>query len=362
MILLGSTGSIGINTLKIAKRFSLNTEVLSDGRNITLLNRQISEFSPKYVVVQDKESIKDVKHDKVFWGKEGILEVLNLAKSNLVVNALVGFAGLSPSIEALKLGKQLALANKESLVVAGELLETSKIVPIDSEHFGLWYLLQKDKEMDSMLITASGGALRDFPLDRLPFITPKEALNHPNWSMGAKITIDSATMVNKLFELLEARWLYNCKKIDAIIEPKSLIHAMINFKDGSTTAHMAYADMKLPIAYALLGRVDDEIVKKIDFAKVGNLEFKEISVNRYPIWEIKDNLLENPSMGVVLNASNELAVKMFLNEEIGILDIAKINKKAYFRFEGIKPKNLSDIFEIDKEVRKFITSDKKGVS
>ncbi len=354
MILLGSTGSIGVNTLKIAERYDMDVEVLSAGRNVKLLNSQIERFHPKYVVISDRDSVNAVKHKRVFWGEEGLIEALNLAKSDLVVNALVGFAGLKPSVESLRLGKKLALANKESLVVAGGLLDCSKIVPIDSEHFGLWYLLQSDKEIDSMRITASGGALRETPLERLPFITPKEALKHPNWSMGAKITIDSATMVNKLFELLEARWLYNCEKLDALIEPKSLIHALIDFKDGSSTAHIAYADMKLPIAYAVLGRVNEPIVPKVNLVEVGYLEFKEIDVDRYPMWEIKDDLLKNPAKGVVLNAVNEIAVGWFLDEKIGITDLAKLNIEVYRHFEDVNPASLDDIFEIDKEVRKFV--------
>ena len=354
MVLLGSTGSIGVNTLKIAKKFGINVEVLSAGRNVNLLNSQIEQFHPKYVVISDKNLVNAVKHERVFWGEEGLVEVLNLAKSDLVVNALVGFAGLKPSIETMRLGKKLALANKESLVVAGGLLDCSKIVPIDSEHFGLWYLLQSDKKIDSMQITASGGALRETPLEKLPFITPKEALKHPNWSMGAKITIDSATMVNKLFELLEARWLYNCEKLDALIEPKSLIHALIDFRDGSSTAHIAYADMRLPIAYAVLGRVDEPIVPKVNLVEIGSLEFKEIDVGRYPMWEIKDDLLKNPAKGVVLNAVNEIAVRWFLDEKIGIMELAELNKEAYWHFGDVNPSSLDEIFEIDKEVREFV--------
>ena len=353
MILLGSTGSIGVNTLLLAKKFGLHVETLVAGRNIDLLNEQIKEFSPKFVCIGDNSLKSRVKHEHVFVGQEGILEAIEQSKSELVVNALVGFLGLAPSILTQKLGKRLALANKESLVVAGSLLETSKIIPIDSEHFGLKYLLG-DKTPVSMIITASGGAFRDTPLDELSSMSSKEALEHPNWSMGKKITIDSATMTNKIFELLEAKWLYGCENLDAVIETKSIIHALINFIDGSTTAHFANADMKLPISFALKNKIEEEILPHVDLLEIGNLEFKKIEEQRYPMWEIREDILKNSQLGVVLNAANEISVAKFLNNEINILDIAKINKRAYRHFGDVEPKNLDDIFEIDKEVRKYL--------
>ena len=354
MILLGSTGSIGVNTLILAKRYKIDVEVLSAGRNIKLLNEQIKEFNPKIVVVQDRADIPKVNHPKVLYGTLGIAEAINTSSSNLVVNALVGFAGLIPTMESIKLGKKLALANKESLVVAGEFIDSSKIIPIDSEHFGLWYLLN-NKEISSMIITASGGSFRDTPLDRLSSVSVKEALNHPNWSMGQKITIDSATMTNKLFELLEAKWLFGCKHLDAIIETKSIIHALINFKDGSTTAHIAGVDMKLPIAYAIFDKVEDEILKPIDLTQIGSLEFRVIDKKRYPIWEIKDEILQKPHLGVVINAANEVAISRFLVGEINFLDISKITISAFKRFEDYKATHFGDLFKIDREVREFAT-------
>ncbi len=356
MILLGSTGSIGVNTLQLVEKFALHVEVLVAGKNIDLLNSQIAQFHPKYVCIEEKRSVKDVNHDNVFYGSEGILEVISQSKSDLVVNALVGFAGLAPSMLTQKLGKRLALANKESLVVAGNLLDSSKIIPIDSEHFGLKYLLN-GKRVSSMVITASGGSFRDTPLEKLSSMSVDEALNHPNWSMGRKITIDSATMTNKIFELLEAKWLYGCENLDAIIETKSIIHALVNFIDGSTTAHLANADMKLPISFALKGEIEEEILPHINLLEVGSLEFREIEERRYPMWEIREDILKNPHLGVVLNAANEVSVARFLNKEINILDIAKINKRAYRHFSDVRFENLDDIFEIDKEVRKFLKGD-----
>ena len=355
MILLGSTGSIGVNTLEIAKKFALNVEVLVAGRNIDLLNSQIKEHNPKKVIIASKDDIKKVNHKNVFFGEEAILEAIENSSSKTVVNALVGFLGLKPTLKAIECGKKIALANKESLVVAGKFIDQKNLSAIDSEHFGLWYLLQ-DKKIDSMTITASGGSFRDYPLEYLKNVSIKEALNHPNWKMGNKITIDSATMTNKMFELIEAAWLFGTKKLDAVIEPKSLVHALINFKDGSTTAHIANASMQLPISYAILGRVDCEILKPIDLLEISSLEFKKIEDSRYPIWSLKDEILNNLDLGVVLNAANEVAVSKFLSGKIGFLDISKISLEAINRFNSLKASNIEDIFEIDKEVRRYFDS------
>jgi 1-deoxy-D-xylulose-5-phosphate reductoisomerase len=352
MIVLGSTGSIGVNTLAIAKKFSLTIEVLVAGTNIKLLNEQLKDFNVKQVIIANKEDIPYVNHTNVKYGQDAIIEAIHTSKSTLVVNALVGFYGLKPTLEAIKCGKKVALANKESLVAAGKFIDMSYIKPIDSEHFGLWYLMQ-DKNFSSLTITASGGSFRNYPLEKLHNVSIKEALNHPNWSMGNKITIDSATMTNKLFELIEARWLFNTTNCDAIIEPKSIIHAMINFTDGSTTAHLANANMQLPISYALMDKVDEKILEPVDLLKLQNLEFQKIQANRYPIWELKDTLLQNDNLGVVLNASNEIAVAKFLSNEISFLDISKINITAINKFHDVKINSIEDIFTINKEVREF---------
>lgn len=352
MILLGSTGSIGVNTLIIAKRFGIEVEALVAGKNIALLNEQIKEHHPKYVAISDAKDRANVNHPHVFVGQEGILELLGLTQSFLVVNALVGFVGLAPSVEALRLGKRLALANKESLVVAGHLLDNNRITPIDSEHFGLWYLLG-NRPVSRMIITASGGAFRDTPFEELPNMSFQDALKHPNWSMGAKITIDSATMTNKLFELLEAKWLFGVNKLDAVIEPKSIIHAFVDFVDGSMTAHLAKADMKLPIAFALLGSVEEAILEPVDLCQIGSFAFQPIDVRRYPIWEIKDEILKEPTRGVVINAANEVGITRFYNREISILGLAELTKKAFRHFEDVRPNSLDEVFAIDKEVRKF---------
>jgi len=352
MILLGSTGSIGVNTLIIAKKFNIKVDVLVAGRNIELLNKQIKNHKPRVVVVANKDDVKDVNHNNVFYGDDAILDVIANSSSNLVVNALVGFLGLAPTLKAIECGKRVALANKESLVAGGSFVDTTNIQPIDSEHFGLWYLLN-NKPIKKMIITASGGAFRDWDIKDLKSATLEDTQKHPNWSMGQKITIDSATMVNKMFELLEARWLFGEGEYDAIIETKSLIHALIDFKDGSTTAHFANASMQLPIAYALDINMQSEILKPVNLLEVKSLEFREIEPSRYPIWQIKSDILKNPHLGVIINAANEVAIERFIAKEIGFMDISKTILDAYDRFYSFKAKNIDDIFEIDKEIRKI---------
>ena len=352
MLLLGSTGSIGVNTLEVAKKFNIDVEVLVAGKNIKLLNEQIQLHQPKVVVVSEQEDISKVNHSNVLAGHENILKVIEDSASELVVNALVGFLGLRPTLKAIECGKKVALANKESLVACGNFIDPSKIQPIDSEHFGLWFLLQ-DRPVEKMIITASGGAFRDWDLAKLHQATLADTQKHPNWSMGQKITIDSATMVNKMFELLEARWLFGEGNYDAIIETKSLIHALIDFKDGSTTAHFAHANMQLPIAHALDKKMDENILKHVDLLEVGGLEFRKIEQNRYPIWEIKEDLLANPNRGVIVNAANEAAIEKFINKEIGFMDISKLIIKAYESYPD-EPKSVAEVFEIDKAVRESI--------
>jgi 1-deoxy-D-xylulose-5-phosphate reductoisomerase len=352
LILLGSTGSIGVNTLELAKKFFLHVEVLVAGRNIALLNKQLKEHNPSHVIVQNKEDVTQVEHKNVSYGMDAILSAIENSNSSLVVNALVGFVGLRPTLKAIECGKKIALANKESLVAGGAFVDTANIQPIDSEHFGLWYLLQ-DKPHKKMIITASGGAFRDWDISRLKDATLADTQKHPNWSMGQKITIDSATMTNKLFEILEARWLFGEGEYDAIIETKSLIHALIDFKDGSTTAHIAKAHMQLPIAYALDVKIDEAILDSVDLVGIGNLEFRDIDKERYNIWHIKNDILKNPHKGVIVNASNEASIEQFIDGKISFLDISKNILRAYEKFD-VKASSIEDIFDIDKEVRAYV--------
>ncbi len=355
IVLLGSTGSIGVNTLLVAQRYGITIEALVAGRNIDLLNQQIEAFQPRYVAIADEKDRTRVNHPHVFCGDTGILTLLEQSSSPTIVNALVGYAGLAPTLKSITLGRKVALANKESLVVAGAFIDMSQIVPIDSEHFGLWYLMG-ERPFSKLYITASGGALREWPIEDMRTASFAQALKHPNWSMGNKITIDSATMTNKLFELLEAKWLFDTGNIDAVIEKKSIIHALVEFKDGSTTAHFAGVDMKLPIAFALRGTVEEEILPHVNLLEIGALEFLPITADRYPIWEIKEHLLANPHLGVVVNAANEEAILQFEKDQCDFFGMAKIVLDAYRKFEDIKASNIQEIIEIDREVRAYVAS------
>nr|WP_211436942.1 1-deoxy-D-xylulose-5-phosphate reductoisomerase [Campylobacter curvus] len=356
VVILGSTGSIGTNTLEICSRHGVSVEALSCAKNIALLNEQIAKFRPKFVCVADESlasEVKILKKSQIFVGAGGLLEMLEACHSQKVVNALVGFAGLAPSLKTQELGKSLALANKESLVAGGKFLDTAKILPIDSEHFGLKFLLQNRTAPSRLIITASGGAFYRTPMKNLAKVTPSDALKHPNWSMGAKITIDSATMANKLFEVMEAFWLYGTSRIDALIEPTSMVHALVEFMDGSCTAHISRADMKLAIAHAVLENVSENVVAHADLLALKDIKFHKINLKKYPIFSLKEQVLQHPDLGVVINAANEVGVFAFLKGECGFLDISRIVLAAAERFADVKIETKDEIFAIDAEVRKF---------
>ena len=220
-------------------------------------------------------------------------------------------------------------------------------------YFGLWYL-DNNRPIQKLFITASGGAFRDWDRDKIATATYAQALNHPNWSMGNKITIDSATMTNKLFELLEAKWLFGTSNIDAIIERKSIIHALVEFVDGSTTAHYANVDMKLPIAFAIQGEVTESILPPVDLLSIGNIKFEPITSHKYPIWEIREHILDNPHLGVVVNAANEEAIEAFENDKCSFFGMADKVLDAYHKFSHVHAKSIDEIVWIDKEVREYV--------
>ena len=366
MIILGSTGSIGVNALEIAKKYHWEVETLSAGKNIALLNQQISLHKPQRIVIADKADLKKIDSNykgKIYFGENGILEAIADSKSQLVLNALVGFLGFKPTLCAIDANKKVALANKESLVVAGEFIHREKIIPIDSEHFSLSYLMNfkaNPRPFKRLCITASGGAFRDLELTQIAKQSAKEALKHPNWKMGEKITIDSATMMNKLFEILEAFWLFKSKNIDAYIERNSHIHALVEFFDGSVVAHFANANMQLPIAYALafglgldeifLSDFKESLIPSLNFCDM-NYRLEKIDPLRYPLWALKEKLLENPKQGVILNASNEVAVYAFLQNKISFGDISKIVFKSLENFENPHYTSIDELIHLDKEVR-----------
>ncbi len=355
---MGSTGSIGVNALDVCDRAGIAIELLSAGNNAELLKAQIERFRPKYASLQNKNAAfgDSFLGAKMFYGDEGLIEALKQTSSPKALNAIVGFAGLAPTLWCINADKEVALANKESLVAAGKFIDASKIIPVDSEHFALWYL-NKGGDIRKMTITASGGALRDTPLQSVRNASVKEVLRHPNWAMGRKITVDSATMVNKLFEIIEAYWLFGGDiSYDAIIETSSTIHAMIEFSDGVTTAQMSEPDMRLPISYALTNGTIKDIFKSIDLLKLGSLEFKRIDESRYPAWRLKEELLARPSSALVLNAANEAAVEAFLSEKIVFGEIASTIFAVYEKYGDYEPSSIDEVFLLDKEVRGYAHS------
>lgn len=353
MIILGSTGSIGTNALNLARKHNLKISALSCGKNYKILNKQIAEFKPKFVCIEDKSLKSFVDHDKVFCGKDGLLDMINECDDDIAINSIVGFAGLMPSYVIQKSGKKLALANKESLVAGGKFLDALAINPIDSEHFGLKFLLSSNHKVKELVITASGGAFYKTPIKALKNVTPSDALKHPNWDMGAKITIDSATMANKLFEVMEAFWLYGTKNISALIEPSSAIHALVHFMDGSTTTHISKTDMILAIAHAIFEDKVPKVLENVDLLKLKSIKFKKINLKKYPIFSLKDAVLKNPDLGVIINAANEIGVYAFLEQRCSFLDISKVIFNSLDKFIDIKTNNIEDVVFLDSEVRKF---------
>ena len=337
--LLGSTGSIGTSTLDVVKRFPERFSVvgLAAGSNRELLEKQIKEYKPQVVAVFDEEKAEELKKKnlpvKIVSGASGLVEVATLPEVDTVLSAIVGSAGLVPTFEAIKAKKNIALANKEALVMAGSLMmnEASKrdvaILPVDSEHSAIFQCLNsgKQQEIKKIILTASGGPFRSKSCAELEHVTTEEALKHPNWAMGKKITIDSATLMNKALEVIEARWLFDIppQKIAVIIHPQSIIHSMVEYIDGSIIAQMSIPDMRGPIAYALSypERLGD-IMPSLNLASVGNLTFEEPDREKYPSLSMAFRAIDaGGTMPSVLNAANEVAVDAFLEKKIAFLDI-----------------------------------------
>ncbi len=374
---LGSTGSIGKNTLEVVRNlnrngYAVNVQYISANSNVELLCGQIEEFKPKAAVVFNRESFNELKNRslkhkcEILCGQEGINEVAGREDFELVVNALVGFSGLMPTIEAIKNGKDIALANKESLVVAGELIYSmlekskTKLLPIDSEHSAILQCLlgEPANTVTKLILTASGGPFREFTKDQLENVSVSQALNHPNWKMGNKITIDSATLMNKGFEIIEAKWLFNLEvdKVEVLIHPQSIIHSMVEFSDGSVKAQMGVPDMKVPIQYAITypQRVQSDF-PRVDFKSLKNLSFEQPDFDKFECLRLAYDVINSGgSYPVVLNAANEAAVELFLNEKIKFLEIPYFIKSTLDKhINNIKP-DLENIVEIDRWSRKRV--------
>ena len=368
--ILGSTGSIGSNTVDVINSNKNKYSVLSltSKNNVNLLSKQSFLLNPKFVAIQNKEKYKDLKNNlfgkkiKILAGDEGIIECTN-NKVDIVVAAIVGIAGLKPTLSSIKNCSKLCLANKECLVSAGSFFmekiakSKCKLLPLDSEHNAIFQLcdFNKSNNVESITLTASGGPFRNYNLQKLKKATLKKDLKHHNWRMGNKITIDSATLMNKAFEIIEAYYLFNLKlnQIDIIIHPESIIHSMVNFADGSTTALLSNHDMRIPIFYALNWPSREYYnVKKIDFLKIKKLTFEKPNINLLDSIKLSYYVLKNGgSYPLIFNAANEIAVSFFLENKIKFMDIIKIVKKILSMSKNYKINNINDIYIVDERIR-----------
>ena len=366
--LIGSTGSIGKQTLSVVSRNSDKFEIVSlaGGNNTSEFLEQVKTFKPKVAsLVNPVGDLSQYKGTEFFFGEDAFTNAI-IDEADIVVVALVGFKGIIAVLDAIKKGKDIALANKESLVVGGALVmelarqKGIKITPIDSEHSAVWQALNFDYNapFSKIILTASGGAFRDKTLEQMKTLTAKDALLHPNWNMGAKITIDCATLVNKAFEVLEAKWLYNTTfdKIDVIIHRESIIHSMVELNDGSVMAQLSYPNMEIPIALALSypERLKSN-VKSLNFAELKNLSFEAVDHQRFPCFNlVLDSAKAGALYPAVVNGANEQAVQMFLDGKIAYTDIYKGIYGALMSFGGAHHVHYEDLVEADAYARRYV--------
>lgn len=368
--LLGSTGSIGVQTLDIVRENPEQFEItaLVANRNWEQLAAQAIEFDADCVVIGDEQYYSPLKEAlaatdvKVYAGAKAMEEVAAASNVDVVVNSLVGYAGLLPTVAAVKQGKKIALANKETLVVGGELVmrlaeeHRAPILPVDSEHSAIFQcLVGEQSPVRRLILTASGGAFRDTPIEQLGAMTATEALRHPNWSMGAKITIDCATMVNKGFEVIEARWLFGtpADQISVLIHPQSIVHSMVEFEDGAIKAQLGTPDMHLPISYALsFPERKNRPTERFDFLANPQLTFREVDRVKYPALDVAyDCLRRGGTAACTMNGANEVAVAAFLAGKIGYLDIVRSIEESLARATFIAQPTLDDYAHSDAEAR-----------
>ncbi len=371
--ILGSTGSIGTQALQVIQQHpdKLKAVVLAAGNNYELLIEQAKAFLPEFVVIHDehyskvKEALKGFPIH-VLSGKKNLIEIVSLDRIDIVLTALVGFAGLEPTINAIKHKKNIALANKETLVVAGELITklckeyNVQLLPVDSEHSAIFQCLTGENldSIEKIYLTASGGPFRGKKRQDLQNITPQQALKHPNWSMGAKITIDSATLMNKGLEVIEAKWLFNLapQQIEVIVHPQSIIHSLVQFKDGSIKAQMGLPDMKLPIQYALSypDRWYNEF-PRFSFVNYPNLTFENPDTDTFTCLALAIEAMKaGGTMPCVLNAANEITVQAFLQEKIAFLDIAEYNTRAMHAIPHVSNPDIEQLLYTDHHTRRQV--------
>ncbi len=367
IVVLGSTGSIGKSVADIVRKSGGRLKVvgLGAGKNLALLAEQVKEFSPRKVAVMTRELAVELEgmipgsDVKVLWGKDGYNELASMADADLVVSSMVGAAGLIPTVTAIEAGKDVALANKETLVAAGPLVmglvekHRVNLLPIDSEHSAIFQCLQGYREsmVRKIILTASGGPFRHKPIDELSAITPEEAIAHPNWSMGAKISVDSSTLMNKGLEVIEARWLFSVshKEIDVVVHPESIIHSMVEYVDGSIIAQMGVPDMRVPISYALYWPDRMELdFPSLDLVNVGHLTFEAPRMEKFPCLCLAFEALEmGGTATTVLNAANEVAVEAFLQGRIPYLKIPEIISEVLNGLGGQDMNSLDDVLNAD---------------
>ena len=373
--ILGSTGSIGTQTLDVArKNEDLRVVAVSAGKSVEKLEEQIREFHPILAAVWDEKAARDLKtriadtDTKVVSGMEGLLELASMPESDILVTAIVGMIGIRPTMEGIRAGKDIALANKETLVTAGHLIMPMareygvSILPVDSEHSAIFQAIhgEENKEIHKLLITASGGPFRGRTTEELRNVTVADTLKHPNWVMGRKITVDSATLVNKGLEVMEARWLFDMDldHIQVVVQPQSIIHSMVEFKDGAIMAQLGTPYMRLPIQYALYyphrRYLDGD---RLDFTKLREITFEvpDMETFRGLPMAIQASR-EGGSMPTVFNAANELAVKKFLEEKIGFLDIYEIIAQSMERHKKIEHPDLDEILSVEQDTYQWIES------
>lgn len=378
--ILGSTGSIGTQTLEVIRNNEdMNVVALAAGKNIACLEEQIREFHPHLVCVWEEtlakelaQKVSDIKVEIVY-GMEGLTACSTIAEADIVVTAVVGMIGIRPTIEAIKAGKDIALANKETLVTAGHIIMRSieeanvSLFPVDSEHSAIFQCLQgikedkNKKQVDKIILTASGGPFRGKKLKDLKNIQVEDALKHPNWEMGRKITIDSSTMVNKGLEVMEAKWLFDVTydRIQVVVQPQSIIHSMVQFSDGAVMAQLGTPDMKLPIQYALCYPERRDLPgERLNFWDIQNISFEKPDTDTFRGLALAYEAGRcGGSMPTVFNAANEKAVAMFLNKEIGYLDIVDTIEEMMKQHHVVANPSFEDILEVEKEVYEKI--DKK---
>ncbi|MBC1357539.1 1-deoxy-D-xylulose-5-phosphate reductoisomerase [Listeria booriae] len=371
--LLGATGSVGSQTLEIVREHPELFQVvaLSFGRNMKLGTALIEEFKPELVSVEHRRDYEKLKLEfpnlKVYYGAMGLQEVATYAHGDILINAVMGSVGLQPTLDAIAAGKEIAIANKETLVTAGHLVMRAakekgvRIVPVDSEHSAIYQCLQGENpaNISKLIVTASGGSFRDRTREQLRNVTVAEALTHPNWSMGNKITIDSATMFNKGLEVIEAHWLFNLDydDIEVVVHRESVIHSMVAFKDGSHIAQLGLPDMRVPIQYALTHpeRASISFNKPFDITEFGALHFDKMDFHRFPALKLAYTAGKiGGTMPSVLNAANEIAVAGFLNGQVAFQDIEALVENAMNRHETIANPDLETIFQVDQETRAYV--------